>query len=98
MATAALLTLILAAAPAGPATLHALAPDAVDSVDPRQIATISARLDARRRELAKSLAPRGDGIAGNDRQNFDDRFATKKRFNERLNDAGRAIPRPCIAP
>ena len=62
MATAALLTLILAAAPAGPATLHALAPDAVDSVDPRQIATISARLDARRRELAKSLAPRGAAI------------------------------------
>jgi murein DD-endopeptidase MepM/ murein hydrolase activator NlpD len=55
MPAAALLTLVLAAAPAGPATLRALVPDAIDSVDPRQIATISARLDARRRELAKSL-------------------------------------------
>jgi hypothetical protein len=57
-----LLTLILAAAPAGPATLRALAPDAVDSVDPRQIATISAQLDARRRELAKSLPSSGAQI------------------------------------
>jgi len=53
--TPALLALILAAAPAGPATLRALAPDAIDSVDPRQIATISAQLDRRRRELAKVL-------------------------------------------
>jgi murein DD-endopeptidase MepM/ murein hydrolase activator NlpD len=53
--TSVLLTLLLAAAPAGPATLRSLAPDAVDSVDPRQIATLSARLDERRRELAKSL-------------------------------------------
>jgi murein DD-endopeptidase MepM/ murein hydrolase activator NlpD len=53
--TPVLLTLILVAAPAGDANLRALAPDAVDSVDPRQIATLSARLDAQRRELAKSL-------------------------------------------
>lgn len=55
MTTSVLLTLILAATPADPATLRVIALDAVDSVDPRQIATISAQLDVRRRELAKSL-------------------------------------------
>jgi murein DD-endopeptidase MepM/ murein hydrolase activator NlpD len=60
--TPVLLTLVLAAAPAGPATLRALAPDAVDSVEPRQIATISAQLDARRRELAQALPFGGAAI------------------------------------
>ncbi|MET0232887.1 MAG: peptidoglycan DD-metalloendopeptidase family protein [Rhodanobacteraceae bacterium] len=62
MSTPALLMLVLATTPAGPATLRALAPDAIDSVDPRQIATISARPDAWRRELAGPVSQSGAEI------------------------------------